>query len=259
MHSVIHVASHTCEHWWSGCSPWACYIDINDSCHQRLCGDELDCMILARLDSWSEVTSLVHVFFGASRRQGIEFNPLHPPLLIGCLTTAPVGRHASVYDRTYLSTLSEIANSFAVPIQVVLTNDFDGMTLWHNLYGASRATPGLLSRGEFGAVGVERLLELYDEKRIHTTFFVPSNSALHFPSVVQQMVNDGHELGHHGVNHEDPTQVQYFTTTSSSHSPCAPQECSSPTVHRMLFTVFVNHQRSHNSAIATDFSHAAKM
>ena len=96
------------------------------------------------------------------------------------------------------------------------------MTLWHNLYGASRATPGLLSRGEFGAVGVERLLDLYDEKRIHTTFFVPSNSALHFPSVVQQMVNDGHELGHHGVNHEDPTQVhriEYLYCNLMANSP----------------------------------------
>lgn len=99
--------------------------------------------------------------------------------------------------------------------QVVLTNDFDGMTLWHNLYGANRATPGLLSRGEFGAVGAERLLDLYDKKRIHTTFFVPSNSALHFPSVVQQMVNDGHELGHHGINHEDPTQVQILLLSKS--------------------------------------------
>jgi hypothetical protein len=94
----------------------------------------------------------------------------------------------------------------------VLTNDFDGLTLWHNLYGA-RATSGLLSRGEFGAIGAGRLLDLFDKRKITSTFFVPSNTALHFPSVVQQMVNDGHELAHHGVDHEDPTQVRPLTHT----------------------------------------------
>jgi hypothetical protein len=50
-------------------------------------------------------------------------------------------------------------------VQVVLTNDFDGLTLWHNLHGA-RATSGLLSRGEFGAIGAGRLLDLFDKRKI---------------------------------------------------------------------------------------------
>lgn len=87
---------------------------------------------------------------------------------------------------------------------VCLTFDFDTVSSWLNNFGA--ATPGVLSRGEFGGrVGVWRVLDLLDRYSIPATFFVPGYSAETFPGAVKAMVAAGHEVGHHSYRHESPT------------------------------------------------------
>ncbi len=87
---------------------------------------------------------------------------------------------------------------------VCLTFDFDALSVW--LGGFSPATPAMLSRGEFGArVAVPRILELLRQYDIRATFFTPGHTAESFPEAVAAIVEAGHEVGHHGYGHEDPS------------------------------------------------------
>lgn len=87
---------------------------------------------------------------------------------------------------------------------VCLTFDFDALSVW--LGGYPRVTPAMLSRGEFGAlVGVPRILELLLRYDIQATFFMPGHTAESFPETMAAIVQTGHEVGHHGYGHEDPS------------------------------------------------------
>ena len=88
---------------------------------------------------------------------------------------------------------------------VCLTFDFDAMSVW--LGGYPRVTPAMLSRGEFGArVAVPRILELLQRYDLQATFFTPGHTVESFPEAVAAVVEAGHEMGHHGYGHEDPSR-----------------------------------------------------
>lgn len=89
-----------------------------------------------------------------------------------------------------------------LPVQVALTFDFDAYSTWIGSHNA--ASPSMLSRGEFGPVGVRRILPLLDRYGAKATFFVPGHTALAFPSAVRAIAEAGHEIGHHGWVHENP-------------------------------------------------------
>jgi peptidoglycan-N-acetylglucosamine deacetylase len=85
---------------------------------------------------------------------------------------------------------------------VVLTFDMDGQTAF--MGGRSKTDdPALLSRGEFGPrVGARRILELLRTYDIPATWFVPGLIADTYPQLVRDVHAAGHEIGHHGYNHE---------------------------------------------------------
>lgn len=88
---------------------------------------------------------------------------------------------------------------------VCITFDFDAMSAW--LGSHYKMTPARMSRGEYGArVGVPRILRLLREYQIPATFFVPGHSAESFPEAVEAILEAGHEIGHHGYGHEDPSE-----------------------------------------------------
>jgi peptidoglycan/xylan/chitin deacetylase (PgdA/CDA1 family) len=67
-------------------------------------------------------------------------------------------------------------------------------------------TPGILSRGEYGArVGVPRLLDLLERYELPATFFIPGHTVDSYPELVREIASRGHEIGHHGYLHENPT------------------------------------------------------
>lgn len=88
---------------------------------------------------------------------------------------------------------------------VCLSFDFDALSIWVGPYQST--SPGLLSRGEFGAVGVERILSLLERHAIPATFFVPGHTAETFPEHTRAIVAAGHEIGHHGYLHERPGEL----------------------------------------------------
>ncbi len=85
---------------------------------------------------------------------------------------------------------------------VCLTFDFDAMSSW--ITSAASDDPSMISRGEFAIVGVRRVLEILRSHRLRATFFVPGHTVLAYPSLLEQIHADGHELGHHGWAHENP-------------------------------------------------------
>jgi peptidoglycan-N-acetylglucosamine deacetylase len=89
---------------------------------------------------------------------------------------------------------------------VCLTFDFDAISLWIGPYAAR--SPSMISRGEFGAVGCERILRLLDREGIPATFFVTGHTADTYPDHVRAIAAAGHEIGHHGYLHENPLALE---------------------------------------------------
>ncbi|MBX6342404.1 MAG: polysaccharide deacetylase, partial [Thermomicrobiaceae bacterium] len=89
---------------------------------------------------------------------------------------------------------------------VALTFDVDGETVPFVLdpeRGARRLT--LISSATYGPeVGVPRIREVLREHGIRATFFIPGFTAELHPEVVEGLLADGHEIGHHGYLHERP-------------------------------------------------------
>jgi peptidoglycan/xylan/chitin deacetylase (PgdA/CDA1 family) len=96
-------------------------------------------------------------------------------------------------------------DSAAPDVKIALTFDFDSYTNW---IGALNATsPSMVSRGEFGPIGVRRILALLAEYQVLATFFVPGGTAVTYPRVVAAIQSAGHEIGHHGWIHENPVKL----------------------------------------------------
>ncbi|ROO87263.1 polysaccharide deacetylase [Actinocorallia herbida] len=83
-------------------------------------------------------------------------------------------------------------------LTVCLSFDFDALSGWV----AGSTNPADVSRGEFAAVAVPRVLDLLDRHGIEATFFVPGHTALAYPAQVLDIQRRGHEIGHHGWAHE---------------------------------------------------------
>ncbi|MEE2778698.1 MAG: polysaccharide deacetylase [Acidobacteriota bacterium] len=91
-------------------------------------------------------------------------------------------------------------------IRVCLSFDFDAMSSWIAIY--KTRSPNALSRGEFGKVGAQRILDLLSERAIASTWFVPGHTAEAFPTETRRIVDEGHEIGHHGYCHENPARME---------------------------------------------------
>lgn len=80
-----------------------------------------------------------------------------------------------------------------------LSFDFDGPSLWM-MRKMTTAAP--VSRGEFGAVAVPRILRLLAQRGLPATFFIPGHTIETYPDVCKMIVDHGCEIGLHGYAHE---------------------------------------------------------
>lgn len=85
---------------------------------------------------------------------------------------------------------------------VCLSFDFDAISIWIGPRGAN--SPSAISRGEYAALGVERILKVLAEREIPATFFVPGHTVETYPQSIEAILAAGHEIGHHGYLHENP-------------------------------------------------------
>src|SRR5262249_17991082 len=68
-------------------------------------------------------------------------------------------------------------------------------------------TPTPMSRGEFGLVGARRILALLKKYGIRSTWFIPGHTIESFPDRAAEVVDAGHEIGHHGWTHVPPASM----------------------------------------------------
>jgi peptidoglycan/xylan/chitin deacetylase (PgdA/CDA1 family) len=88
---------------------------------------------------------------------------------------------------------------------ICLSFDFDAISLW--LYRHDRpASPSAISRGEFGRIGAERLLDLLERRGIPATWFIPGHTIETYPATAERIAAS-HEVGHHGYLHEHPARL----------------------------------------------------
>ena len=85
------------------------------------------------------------------------------------------------------------------------TFDFDAISVW--LGREKQGSPTPISRGEFGAVGAIRILDLLRKYSIKSTWFVPGHTIETYPDESQKIVREGHEIGHHNYLHEVPNRL----------------------------------------------------
>jgi peptidoglycan/xylan/chitin deacetylase (PgdA/CDA1 family) len=65
-----------------------------------------------------------------------------------------------------------------------------------------------ITMGRYGpTVGVPRILETYRRLGLTQSFFMPAWTMQRYPDAVEAILKDGHEVGHHGYIHEDPTTI----------------------------------------------------
>ncbi len=83
-----------------------------------------------------------------------------------------------------------------------ITFDFDAMSSW--IGSLKSNNPSMISRGQFGAVALPRILALLEDRGIRASFAVPGHTAYAYPRLIDQIVDGGHEIVHHGWVHENP-------------------------------------------------------
>jgi peptidoglycan/xylan/chitin deacetylase (PgdA/CDA1 family) len=89
-------------------------------------------------------------------------------------------------------------------ILVAFGVDVDAVAGWLGSYGGDDS-PNDISRGLFaGEIGSMRLLNLFERRKIKTTWFIPGHSIETFPTQMQAVAAAGHEIGIHGYSHENP-------------------------------------------------------
>lgn len=84
-----------------------------------------------------------------------------------------------------------------------LTFDVDAESAMLSLDKSSAARMSVMSHQAYGpTVGVPRLLRLLARHDVRATFFVPGYTAERYPDAVRAIVDEGHEIAHHGYLHE---------------------------------------------------------
>jgi len=84
---------------------------------------------------------------------------------------------------------------------VCLTFDFDTQS---GFIARGMTTPTPLSRGEFGAMASQRILDLLSSRGIKATWFIPGFTIETWPRECHAVVGGGHEVAHHSWAHIPP-------------------------------------------------------
>jgi peptidoglycan/xylan/chitin deacetylase (PgdA/CDA1 family) len=87
---------------------------------------------------------------------------------------------------------------------VNLSFDFDAISLW---LARGLTSPGPVSRGEFGAHAVPRILRMLRERDITATFFIPGHTVDTYPHECAAIAEAGHEIALHGYVHEPVSKL----------------------------------------------------
>jgi peptidoglycan/xylan/chitin deacetylase (PgdA/CDA1 family) len=86
----------------------------------------------------------------------------------------------------------------------MITVDVDAEFVWLDMDPENINRPKTLSIGQYGPKrGLGRVLDVLERFGVKATFFVPGMTALTYPEQVREIAKRGHEIGHHGHEHEN--------------------------------------------------------
>jgi peptidoglycan/xylan/chitin deacetylase (PgdA/CDA1 family) len=89
------------------------------------------------------------------------------------------------------------------------TFDVDAEEVWLAEDPENARRPGVLSQGRYGPkVGVPWILELLSVHDIRATFFVPGRVAERYPDRIRSILDEGHEIAHHGYTHRSVDSLE---------------------------------------------------
>ena len=91
---------------------------------------------------------------------------------------------------------------------VYISFDIDGPSGMMNRNPEVEHKISTMSMGEYGPrVGAPRILDLFAKYGLATSFYIPGWVAERHPKLLERIVADGHEVGHHGYMHEPPATL----------------------------------------------------
>ena len=146
-----------------------------------------------------------------------------------------------------------------------ITFDMDADSLIHISRpkdGHDRLYP--ISMGRYGpTVAVPRILDTYAKFGLKQSFFIPAWCIEQYPDAVDAILKDGHEIGHHGLIHEDPVETRgeaqriAFETALQIHQKRIgrkPRGYRAPVynVTQQVIDLLVEHDFSYDSSLMAD-------
>ena len=121
-----------------------------------------------------------------------------------------------------------------------------------------------ISMGRYGpTVAIPRILETYRRLELKQSFFIPGWCVEQYPGAIEAILEGGHEIGHHGYLHEDPTehsaseQRYWFERAIESHQRIAgatPKGYRAPVynVNQCVIDLLIEHGFSYDSSLMAD-------
>ncbi len=86
----------------------------------------------------------------------------------------------------------------------MITINLNAELFWLQLDPTCANMPKTLSLGQYGMTrGVDRILDILDEKGLRATFFTPGWVAEQYPDKIREISGRGHEIGAMGYRHEN--------------------------------------------------------
>ncbi len=121
-----------------------------------------------------------------------------------------------------------------------------------------------ITMGKYGpTIAIPRILETYRRFGLKQSFFVPGWVIEQYPDAMEAILKDGHEIGHHGYLHEDPTehgpaeQREWFERAMESHSRVVgrpPKGYRAPVynVNQAVIDLLIEHGFEYESSLMAD-------
>ncbi|MEL6991190.1 MAG: polysaccharide deacetylase [Pseudomonadota bacterium] len=146
-----------------------------------------------------------------------------------------------------------------------ITFDMDADSLIHIARPADstdRLHP--IAMGRYGpTVAIPRILDTYKRLGLKQSFFIPGWCMETYPDAVEAILQDGHEIGHHGWIHEDPiatkgaAQEEAFEKALETHKRMtgqAPRGYRAPVynITQQVIDLLVKHDFRYDSSMMAD-------
>ncbi|PLR80576.1 ribulose phosphate epimerase [Bacillus canaveralius] len=91
---------------------------------------------------------------------------------------------------------------------IAITFDMDTDSILHLAHPDTANTRiSTMSWLKYDEIAIPRILDMYKKYNLKQTFFIPAWVIERYPKTVELILNDGHEIAHHGYLHEHPNEL----------------------------------------------------